>query len=461
MQKYKIFGKKQNGCRLALLLLCLLGAVSGRAQSDVNVVDEVVWVVGDDPILLSEVEDVVMQAKTHNATVERCKIPEQLAVQKLYLHQAAIDSVEVSESDIITAVNEQINYYTQVYGSKENFEAMAHQSVQQVRENMLRTERDRQLIRQEQYKLTENVKVTPAEVREYFKDLPADSLPLIATQVEVQIITRQPQPTRDEISRVEETLREYARRVNEGESEFSTLARFYSEDAGSARNGGELDYMGKGQLVPEFANVAFALNDPKKVSKVVRTEFGYHIIQLIDKMGDRVKVRHILLKPQIPDSAYTLRLELLDSIAADIRAGKYTFEEGATKLSDDKDTKNNKGLLSYNEGGLPTSRFKMDELNADVAKVVEKLEVGQISEPFIMTNAKGYKVCAIVKLKNRIDEHRASMTEDFQVLHDVVYDKRCEEKLQKWVKEKIKNTYVRIKPEWRACDFEFDGWIKQ
>lgn len=451
--------------RIALLLLSSMMPLSAAwAQSESNVIDEVVWVVGDDPILLSDVEDYILQAKASGSPINNpyCVVPEQIAVQKLYLHQADLDSIEVSETDVMGAVSERISDFIQAYGSRENLEAIAHRTVPQIREMLIRTERDQMRIQQEQQKLTENIKVTPAEVRAYFKDFPTDSLPKIPTQVEVQIITFTPQPSREEIERIEGRLREISTRVNAGETEFSTQARFYSEDKGSATRGGELDYMARRELVPEFSNVAFSLSDPKKVSKIVKTEFGYHIIQLVDKRGDKVKVRHILMRPQIPDSTFRSANARLDSIADDIRAGKFTFEEAVLNLSDDKDTRLNNGLLYYSPHPrvLPTSRFEMSQLNQDIAKVVDTLKVGEISRAFVMTNEKGQQVCAIVRLKNRIDAHPANTTDDFQVLRDVVFQDRCEKKLQQWVAAKVRSTYVRIKPEWRGCEFRYEGWIK-
>ncbi|MBR1652634.1 MAG: peptidylprolyl isomerase [Alloprevotella sp.] len=447
-----------------LALFCAALPASLRAQSEPNVIDEVVWVVGDDPILLSDVEDYIMQAKASNAPIENayCTVPEQIAVQKLYLHQADLDSIDITETEVMAAVSERISDFIRTYGSRENLEAVAHRSVAQIREMLVRSERDQMRIQEEQRKLTENIKVTPAEVRDYFKDFPADSLPQIPTCVEVQIITSQPQPTREEVERVENQLHEYARRVNAGEIQFSTLARFNSEDEVSASRGGELDYMARKELVPEFSNVAFSLNDPKKVSKIVKTEFGYHIMQLVDKRGDKVKVRHILLRPQIPDSTFQKANARLDSIADDIRAGKFSFDMAALQLSEDKDTRLNNGLLFYSPHPRipPTSRFEMKQLNQDIAKVVDTLKVGQISRAFVMTNEKGQQICAIVRLKNRIDAHPANTTDDFQTLRDVVYQRRCEEKLERWVREKVKSTYVRIKPEWRSCSFRYEGWIK-
>lgn len=445
------------------MLLAIISVMAAQAQNNNNVIDEVIWVIGDDPILLSDVEEVRVQAEHYNSPIKYCQIPEQIAVQKLYLHQADLDSIEVSDADVVPRVNNMIDYYLQNLGSRENIEAYFHKSMAQLREDLKRSERDSYRIQQEQQKITESIKVTPAEVRAYFKNMPEDSLPMINTQVEVQIITAQPIPSRDEVERVEEKLRDFSQRITSGQSEFATLARFYSEDAGSASTGGELPYMGRGELVPEFANVAFTLNDPKKVSKIVKSEYGYHIIQLIDKRGDKIKVRHILLKPTIADSVFQKNLIRLDSISNDIKAGKFTFEAAARELSSDKDTRNNNGLLSHQrqeDGGMPTSRFEMKELNQDIAKVVDTLKVGQISAPFIMTNEKGFKVCAVVKLKNRIDAHHASMTEDFQTLRSVVYEKRCNDKLEKWVQEKINKTSIRIKPEWRDCDFKYKGWVK-
>lgn len=441
--------------------LLALSPMLGFAQT--NIVDEIIWVVGNEPILLSDVEETRISSEAYGQPVDNpyCTIPEQIAVNKLFVHQAELDSVTVSESDVIRAVDNRINESIQAFGSREALEQMYGRSVSQMRENLKKQYREQMMADEVRQKLTTDVKATPAEVREYFKNVPNDSLPFIPTQVEVQIITSVPEVPRAEVERIENKLREYARRVNSGEADFSTLAKFYSED-GSARNGGELGYMGRNQLVPEFANVAFTLNDPKKVSKIVRSEYGYHIIQLIDKKGDKINVRHILLKPHIDDSEIEKGIARLDSIANDIRANKFTFDAAALTLSDDKDTRNNHGLMANvdQQNGTVSSRFEMQDLPADVAKVVDTLSVGQISRAFRMTNDKGQEVCAVVMLKNRIEGHPANMTEDFQTLRDVVVNKRKEEKIEQWIKDKIKTTYVRISPDWRNCKFHYEGWVK-
>ena len=440
-------------------LLLLLPLVPAWAQK--NVVDEIIWVVGDEPILLSDVEEARLSAEQSGSPVSNpyCTIPEMLAINKLFLHQAQLDSISVSESDVIQMVDEQISNIIQTYGSREAVEQIMHVKLSQLRELWKKQAREGERINQVKQKIAGDIKVTPAQVREYFKNVPADSIPFIPTQVEVQIITSTPQISRAEIERIENRLRDFAQRVNSGESEFATLAKFYSQD-GSARNGGELGYAGRNQWVPEFATVAFSLNDPKKVSKIVRTEFGFHIIQLIDKRGDKVNVRHILLKPEIETNELTRCTARLDSIADDIRAGKFTFEAAAGVLSDDKDTRNNYGLMANDASHSITSRFEMKDLPADVAKVVDTLQVGQVSRAFTMVNKKGQTVCAIVRLKTRIDGHQASVTEDFQTLRETVVAKRREEKIEEWLKKKISTTYVRISPEWRSCDFRYPGWIK-
>lgn len=445
--------------KIYFALLALLPFASFAQR---NMVDEIIWVVGEEPILLSDVEEARITAEQQGSPVDNpyCTIPEMLAINKLFLHQAQLDSVEVSEADVIQMVDEQISEYIQTYGSREAVEQIMHVKLSQLREMWKKQARESEMINQVKQSIAGDVKVTPAQVREYYKGMPEDSLPYIPTQVEVQIITYTPQVARAEVERIEARLRDFAQRVNSGETEFATLAKFYSQD-GSARNGGELGYAGRNQWVPEFANVAFSLNDPKKVSKIVRTEFGFHILQLIDKRGDKVNVRHILLKPEIDAAELSRCTARLDSIADDIRAGKFTFEAAAGVLSDDKDTRNNYGLMANDGSYSITSRFEMKDLPADVAKVVDTLQVGQVSRAFTMVNKKGQTVCAIVRLKTRIDGHPASVTEDFQTLRETVVAKRREEKIEEWLKKKISTTYVRISPEWRSCDFRYPGWIKQ
>ena len=447
---------------MSLFLLLMLVGLTVKAQD--NVIDEVVWVVGDEAILKSDVENERLNAQYEGRRFDGdpyCVIPEELAVQKLFLHQAEIDSIEVSEQEVLQKVEQQTAWLIDQIGSKEKMEEYYNKTSTQIREMLRENIRNGLIVQQMQRELVGDIKLTPAEVRNYFKNLPADSIPSIPTQVEVQIITREPKIKEEEIERVKKTLREFTERIYNGES-FSMLARFYSEDPGSARRGGEYGFTGRGELTPEFANVIFNMTDPKKISKVFETEYGYHIAQLIEKRGDRVSYRHILMKPKVDEAEIEEALNKLDTLANDIRKGKVTFDEAATWVSQDKDTKNNHGLLANPQTG--TSRFEMQHLaglvSQEVAKVVEGMQIGEISTPFTMINSKGKEVCAIVKLKNRIDAHKATITEDYQRLKSMVTAKRSEEKIQKWIVEKQKNTYVRINPNWRKCDFKYPGWVK-
>lgn len=446
------------------LLLMLFAAVSVYGQD--NVIDEVVWVVGDEAILKSDVESERLNAQYEGRKFDGdpyCIIPEQLAVQKLFLHQAAIDSIEVSEQEVIGQVERRTNWLIeQVGGSKEKLEEYYNKTSTQIREMLRENIRDGLTVQKMQQHIVGEIKITPAEVRRYFKDLPQDSIPFVPTQVEVQIVTLEPKIPLEEVERVKKTLRDYTDGINSGKMSFATYARFYSEDPGTARRGGELGFMGKGELMPEYANVAFNLQDPNKVSKIVETEFGFHIIQLIEKRGDRINTRHILLKPKVEEKDLEAALVRLDSIADDIRNQKFTFDDAATYISQDKDTKNNHGLMANKNTG--TARFEMQDLaqvSQEVAKMVENMNVGEISRAFTMINDKGKEVCAIVKLKSRINGHKATISEDYQRLKAIVMEKRSEDKLEKWIKEKQKHTYVRINEKWQKCDFKYPGWIKE
>lgn len=434
------------------------------AISEASVVDEVIWVVGDEPILKSDVEVTRLQSEADGVTYSGdpdCSIPEQIAVQKLFLHQAAIDSIEVSESEVVSGIDEQINYWISMIGSREKLEEYRKQSVSQMRQQMHDDFKNRQLIQKMKEQLVKDIKVSPAQVRRYFSDMPADSIPFVPTEVEVEILTQQPKIPLEEINKVKDELRDYTDRVNKGETTFSTLARLYSEDPGSARMGGEMDYVGRGMLDPAFANVAFNLTDPKKISKIVESEFGYHIIQLIDKRGDKIKVRHILRKPVVSQESVDKALSRLDSIGSDIRGGKFTFEAAVPVLSDDKDTKNNRGLMANtSQAGVRTSKFQMKDLPTEIARVIDTMKVGEVSQPFQMINSRGKTACAIVKLVSRVEGHRATITEDFQVMQDVVLAKEREKTLHDWVVNKIKSTYVRMNDRYKNCKFEYQGWVK-
>ncbi len=440
----------------------LIGVSYAVAGVD-NVAEEVAWVVGDQPIWKSEIEDAyqsMLYEKTPINDDPYCVIPEQIAIEKLYLHQADMDTVEISEGMVNQQVESQINYYISSLGSKEKVEQIFNKSMPSLRESLREMWGNRSRVQQVQRNLTKDITSTPADIRRYFSKLPEDSIPYIPRQVEVQILTAAPAIPREEIDNVKARLREYADRVTKGESDFSTLAILYSQDPGSAGRGGELGFMGRGQLVPEYAAVAFNLNDPKKVSKIVETEFGYHIIQLIEKRGDRVNTRHILLRPRVSDKDLTDAVMRLDSLRTDIVDNKkFTFEEAVGYLSHDKDTRNNRGVMVNPESG--NSRFQMSELPQEIAKEVNNLQPGELSKAFIMKDPKtNHDIVAIVKLTNRIEGHKANMADDYQAIKNMYEQARQKEVLDEWLAKKIKDTYIRIEDGWRDCDFKHTGWIK-
>ena len=443
--------------KLWVALCAVLMAVPAVSQD--NVIDEVVWVVGDEAILKSDVEESRLYFMMSGQKMEGnpyCVIPEQLAIQKLFLHQAAIDSVEVSDQEAINEVEREMNMRISQIGSKEKMEEYFGKTSTQIREELRETVRDRMIVERMQQKLLGDIRLTPAEIRKGYAQMSSEEIPFVPTQVEVQIITQQPEIPQEEIERVKAELRDYTERVNSGEAQFSTLAVFYSQDPLSARRGGELDAFGRGEMVPEFSAVAFNMTEPNKVSKIVETEFGFHIIQLIEKRGDRVRARHILRKPEVPIESLNASMHYLDSLAGEIRSGKISFND-AVAFSADKNTRKNFGLMSNDQ--TLSSRFELQDLPQEVAKVVYEMEVDEVSAPFMMIDPKtGKDICAIVKLKNRIEGHKATPTEDFQVIKEVMEGKMRQEKLEAWIKEKQKTTYVRINENWRDCEFMYPGW---
>lgn len=444
----------------AFFLLLSIAPFKMLAQK--NIIDEVVWVVGDESILKSEVEEQRLRAEYEKTPLEGdpyCVIPEQMAIQKLFLHQAAIDSITVNESAVNNQVESQLNYYVSQIGSKEKVEEYFRKPTSELREDLRDMIRNQQLIQQMRSKLVEKIKSTPADIRRFFNKIPADSIPTVPAQVELQIVSFEPPVPIEESTRIKDRLRDFTERVTSGTTDFSVLARIYSEDTESAKRGGELGFMGRGQLVPEFATVAFNLLDPKKVSRIVQSEFGYHIIQLIEKRGDKINCRHILLKPRVSIEEKTKAIHNLDSISGLIRDGKITFEQAVMAYSQDKNTALNAGLMLNDKTG--TSKFEYQDLNPEIAKIVYDKKVGEISAPFSMISPTTNKeVVAVVKIKSKVENHKANLTDDYQMLRAMYEDKERQDFITNWIVKKQKETYISIDPAWVNCKFQYPGWIK-
>ncbi len=446
--------------RFLTALALAMTALAMMAQN--NVAEEVAWVIGDEPIFKSDIEEQYQQVLSERIPIDGnpyCVIPEQMAINKLFLDQARIDTVEVQQSAISSEVESRINFFIANLGSKEKVEEYFRMPMPRLREKLNEMYSEQYCIQQVQSELTKNVKATPADVQKYYNSLPKDSLPYIPMQVEVQIITINPVIPQQEIDEVKARLRDYAQQVNSGEREFSTLAILYSQDQATAVYGGETGFQSRSVLLPEYATAAFNLNDNKRVSNIVETDDGYHIIQLIEKRGDRINTRHILLRPKVSDKDLTDALSRLDSVRNDITAGKQTFDQMAFYISQDKESRNNNGNM-LNEK-THSSRFEMADLPAEVGKKVYSMKPGDISEPFVMVNPKTRREqVAIVKLVKRIDGHKADLAEDYMIIKEMCEGEAKGKIIDDWVAQKQKSVYVYIEEGWRNCDFKYD-WLKK
>lgn len=446
--------------KLLTILLMLLAYANTYAQN-YKVIDQVIWVIGDEPILYSDVENEIQRRKYEKTPIEGdpyCTIPEQIALQKLFIAGAKLDSLTVSEASVGQQVDGRIKYFISQIGSKEKIEEYFNKSISKIKEEMSNTVRDQLLMQQMQQHIVSSVRITPQDVKRFYEKMPKDSIPNIPETVEVQIIGLYPEVTAAEEERVKSQLRDFREKIESGSYQFSTLAILYSEDRGSALQGGELGFMTKGKLVPEFANMAFSLYDKNKVSRIVKTEFGYHIIQLIERKNDQVNCRHILLIPKIGLKEKQDASNKLDSIATSIRNNETTFGEAVISFSEDDNTKQNEGIMINPQNG--TTKFQLQELPSDIAKVVYTMKEGEISAPIIYKNESGKEMVCIVRLKSRIKAHKANPQDDYQALKDMVTAYKNQELIENWIKEKQHETYIHIAPEYRDCNFHYPGWIK-
>ncbi len=444
-----------------IYLLLLLTLFSFTSFSQDNIIDEVIAVVGDNAILKSEIEQQYQQALSEGVTFPgdiKCHIFEQSLIQSLMLNQADLDSVEVSQNEIVNQVDARMNYMIQQIGDKQKLEEYFNKSIIQIKRDMMETVKKQMLAQRMQGEITRNIKVTPSEIRTFFKKLPQDSLPMVPTQYELNEIVIYPRIEQEEIDRVKAQLREFQKEIKEGR-DFATLAVLYSEDPGSAARGGDLGWMTRSQLIPEFATVAFNLTKKNKVSKIVETEYGYHIIQFIDRKGERINVRHILLKPKISEQARKESLARLDSIRTFIIEKKLTFEEAALRFSMDKDTRANGGIMVNPKTG--NTKFEISDIPPQINKAIAGLKVGEVTKPFKMIDEqKGRETYRLVLLKNKTEPHRANLRDDYQLLKGMLENKKRQETIDNWIKEKQRTTYIRIDKKWLNCDFEYKGWVK-
>lgn len=431
-------------------------------QAQTNVIDEVIAVVGDNAILKSDIEHQYEQALVEGANYAgdlKCHLFEQALISKLLLNQAKLDSIEVGENEVVNQVDQRINYFISQIGDKEKLEEYFNKSLLQIKRDQMEMVRTQMLTQRMQQEITSDIKVTPADIRGYYRNLPKDSLPMVPTQYELQQIVIYPKVEQKEIDRVKAQLRDFQKQVNEGR-DFATLAVLYSEDKESAKRGGELGWIPRSGLVPEFASVAFNLQDKKKVSKVVETEFGYHIIQLIDRKGERINCRHILIKPKVGEAAKKEAKASLDTIRGLITDETMSFEEAALRFSMDKDSRTSGGQMVNPQTG--TSKFEIAQIPVAINKELQGMKDGEISESFYMLDErKGKETFRLVKLKQKLSPHKANLKEDYQLLQSMLENSLRQETLDEWIKTKQKETYITIDNKWVNCDFNYKDWIKE
>lgn len=429
------------------------------AQDNGAIIDKVVAIVGRQIVMLSDIETQKMQVKAQSYSLPEdidCQIMEQGLYQKLLVNQAIVDTVEVSEAQVNAETDRRINYYVAQIGSEEKLEEYYKKKMPELREDLLEIVKEQLTAQNMEDEVTRNVTVTPQEVRDCFKALPLDSLPMINTEFEIEQLSISPKIEETEILRIKDRLREFKERIAKGES-FSTLAVLYSEDPGSAMKGGELGFMSRNDLVPEFSAVAFNLV-PDEVSKVVKTDYGYHIIQLIERRGERMNCRHILLKPQISATEKKNAMMRLDTIRQKIVNKEITFKEACWMFSDDEDTRLNGGVMLNPYTG--TSLFEAEQLDPKVANAIRNLEVGEISKPFEAEDDQGNTVCKIVLLRSKTKPHKANLTQDYQRIQNLAIERKKGDVLEEWIANTIEATYIKIDDEFKKCKFHNKEWLK-
>lgn len=445
-----------------LLLLCLLlqGFILNAQNSGGEVVDQVVAVVGSKVILLSDVESQVQQLLSQTSLRGdelRCRILDQLLLNKLLLHQAIIDSVEVSDDQVEQKINQNMSFYIQQLGSPEKLESYYGKSIAELKDEFRPLVREQMLSQQMQNKLTGGLSASPMDVKNFFESVPVDSLPFINSEIEyAQILFKVP-VSPEEKSRAREQLITLRERITNGE-DFSTLAILYSQDKESAKQGGELGFVNRGDLVPEFEAAAFRLKNTTEVSPVIESPFGFHIVQLIERRGDRINCRHILIQPKFSSEDLVKTQAVVDSISKELRNGSMTFEEAAEKYSDDKDSRMNGGNVINPATGA--TRFESDQVDPAVLFQLDKMEKGEISNPIAATTREGEQAYRILFLKNRTLPHRLNLKDDYQRLQELALTDKQNKVLENWRNKKKALTYIRIADEFRDCDLLQD-WLAQ
>ena len=458
---------KRNSILTILVLLSLMLTAQNRQP---QVVDKVVAVVGQNIVLQSDIENQYMQYRlngiTGSAQAMRCQILEELLLQKLMLNQAEMDSITVTDDQVEAEMNQRIRYFVSRMGSQEKLEEYFNKTITEIKDEVRRSVKDNQLQQRVQASIMEGVEVTPKEVKAFYHTIPADSIPMVDEEYEIAQIVKRPPVSLDEKLQVKDRLYQIRKRILDGESSFATMAVLYSEDPGSARQGGELGFAGKGVYATEFENVAFNLHDGE-ISDVVETEFGFHIIQLIERRDETINCRHILLTAKVPIEALERAQNQLDSVVGLIRQGDMTFEEACLKFSDD-DSRNNGGYLNHPVTSSSRMSIKeMQELAGEFPEfknlpfVISRLAVDEVSDPVPMTTNENKDAFRLIVVKKKVAAHRANLKDDYSLIQSWALNKKKQDAIGKWVEDKAKKAYIRLDENFIDCNFFYDWSIQQ
>ncbi|MBN2639228.1 MAG: peptidylprolyl isomerase [Bacteroidales bacterium] len=451
-----------------LILLILLTTNFAFAQNNTDntkdskgkVVDRVVAIVGNSVILESDIDNQYLnlrmqgQVPSGNEREVKCKILETQLYQKLMLAEAQFDSLKVDETQVQGEVSSRLASFINNFGSQERMEKYYGKSINQIRAELHDIIKEQMLSQQVQQKIIGNVTVTPSEIANFYKQMPKDSIPLIKTEYIVRQLVLEPPITVQEKLRVKKQLLELRKRILNGES-FATLAVLYSEDPGSASKGGELGFYGKGQLYPEFEKAAYKLK-PGQISDIVETKTGYHIIQMIERKGDYINVRHILLVPKVSPEALQKAKNKLDSIAGLIRSDSLTFNKAVKEFSQGPNRNNGGYLLNPQTGGV---EFEGEQLSAKVSYIINNLKPGEISNPVPFKTDDQKDAYRILYLEKKIPAHRANLELDYDKIEKWALMDKQQKVINQWINDKAALTYVKIIPGYQTCHFDHK-WIK-
>lgn len=441
---------KNSSWFFSLLVAVFMLNLSVKAQN--QIIDKIVAQVGDKIILLSDVEaqyqQVVSQGTEENEDL-KCTVLQELIFQKMMLTQAETDSLNVTEAQVEQELNKKVRYFVQQIGSVEKLESYLGKTINQIKDEYREKIKEQMLVQQVQQKIAGEVKVSPGEVVAFFNRLPKDSLPMIASEVQVAQLLRKPEVNITEKLKVRKEIERIRKEIIEGRS-FASMAVIYSQDPGSATKGGELGFVGRGDLVPEFEAAAFNLKG-KEISDVIETVYGYHIMQLIERRGENINVRHILLTPKASASDLEIAANKCDSIYKAIMAGRITFEKAVEEYSDDKETKYNGGLITNPASG--GTYWELSQLDQQIFFVIDKLQVGELSEPSAVRVGEKKEAYRILKLVSRSEPHFADITTDYSKIQQAAESEKRQQLLFDWVKKKRKQFYIRLDPVFNTCDF--------